>query len=143
MREIKFRVFNGSEMEYNVMAGKFGAFFVNPSNNGISENDSACLSEFNTKYHENTPVMQYTGLKDKNGKEIYEGDYVTMNGFTVIKGVLIKSEGEIVYCDNIASFGVEVLDEECEGSSTTWSIEHFHGGFEVIGNVYENPELLK
>lgn len=124
MREIKFRAWDDGKMIYPV-----GAL--------------ADIKRFFRIIREDAVLMQYTGLKDKNGKEIYEGDYVTMNEFTVIKGVLIKSEGEIVYCDNVASFGVKVLDEEIEGNSTTWSVGHFHGGFEVIGNVYQNPELLK
>lgn len=123
-RDIKFRAWDGVEMVYQT--------------NALSD-----IQRFFRVIREDAVVMQFTGLKDKNGKEIYEGDYVTCNEFTIINGVLIKSEGEIVYCDNVASFGVQVMDEEKEGSSCTWSIEHFHGGFEVIGNIYENPELLK
>jgi len=68
-------------------------------------------------------LMQYTGIKDKNGKEIYEGD--------IVKTQYIGSEGtkEIKYNIkyNFSGFGfIENLDTS-----------------EIIGNIYENPELLK
>ena len=71
-REIKFRAWNGASMEINVMAGFLGAFYVQ----GIDPEDSASMSPFNTKL-EGVELMQFTGLHDRNGKEIYEGDIVT------------------------------------------------------------------
>lgn len=129
-RELKFRVFNGFEMNHDVVVGRFGNFFVNPSNNGISENDSACLSEANTKYADDIPVMQYTGLKDKNGKEIWEGD--------ILK--LIDINVSVFFNSATASFDFQYEGGDCESlySNIEAGIE-----MEVIGNIYENPELLK
>lgn len=94
-----------------------------------------CFSGLNDGW-DNFELMQFTGLKDKNGKEIYEGDIIT-------------NETEIV----VSEYGV--LDYTGEFQKTKCSVtynSHFcmfnltedvhHGKFEVIGNIYENPELL-
>lgn len=82
---------------------------------------------------QNSTLMQYTGLKDKNGKEIYEGDVVSnpyMYSGVVRFGVVDTGCG---CCPTLApqffidtEDGPEPLDESPE----------------VIGNIYENPELL-
>ena len=120
-REIKFRVWNGVKMVYDIITGKFGTFYVNPSNNGIDERDSACLSPLNTKYPDGIPLMQFTGLKDKNGKEIYEGD-------VIVEEIETKKYQPFVvkWHDEYAGFDMS--------SSPSWTI---------LGNIYENPELLK
>ena len=145
MRQLIFRIWNGSEMVYDVMVGKFGAFYVNPGSrgDGLDDNDKASLTTFTTKYHDETSVMQLTGLKDKNGKDIYEGD--------IVKGYA-PYEGE----DNEQIF--EMKWDEAGGWVIHWA-SGFNGGesdmtlfgwakfedyqFEVIGNIYENPELIK
>lgn len=76
----KFRVWNGTEMVYDVMVGKFGTFYVNPMAKGdvLNDKDTASLSPFNTKYPDNTPTMQFIGHQDKNGKDIYSGDILEL-----------------------------------------------------------------
>ena len=55
-RKLKFRIWNGTEMIYDVV-GKFGTFYVNPGNNGhgLDPNDLASLTPFTTKYSDDTP----------------------------------------------------------------------------------------
>ena len=135
-RVLKFRVWIGDRMEYNVTTGKFGTFYVNPGpkGDGLDEHDSACLSPFNTIYHKNIPVMQFTGLLDKNGKEIYEGDIVQWpKGQSYLKGK-VYYEGASFEVENfyMTSFDI-VSDAFGEGLRL----------LEIIGNIYENPELLK
>lgn len=94
-------------------------------------------------------IMQYTGLKDKNGKEIYEGDIVVKDGyiwFTDDGRPNYRGAVEWYYSawnvsvtsvnpGNLGSATGQGFNEEGldEGATSEW---------EVIGNIYENPELL-
>ncbi|MDH4212163.1 MAG: YopX family protein [candidate division WOR-3 bacterium] len=86
----------------------------------------------NTVYYDNRDkgviIMEYTGLKDKNGKEIYEGDVVDCEN-----GILreIKCFGPVYY-------GVTPGGDFCMLMQSNNFKES-----EVIGNIYENPELLE
>lgn len=128
-KDLKFRVWNGSEMEHDIMVGKFGIFYVNPSNNGIDENDNASLSPFNTKYPDDIPLMRFTGLYDKNGKEIWEGDILAFERIKDFKKEYVFPK-EIKW-ENRGDRGV-----------TGWTQFAPMDKVVVIGNIYENPEIL-
>ena len=74
-------------------------------------------------------IGQYTGLTDKNGKKIFEGD--------IVECELYEEIGQIAYHESEAMFVVEF---------DTWltDFDHMYGkDLEIIGNIHDNPELLK
>lgn len=120
MREYKFRAWhNGSnQMLYEEKPGKVFEWQYQP-----------------------IEIMQYTGLHDKNGKEIYEGDILTLWRSLSVSG---EPRGEywtplpVVYEPLWCQFVVE--DKANKDYHRMW--QDFDA-FEVIGNIYENPELLE
>lgn len=85
-------------------------------------------------------LMQYTGLKDKNEKEIYEGDIVDFTFFYYGETeVEISKKGEIVFDDFGFCFKANEEEDYLLGNLTFDS----ESDIEVIGNKYENPELIK
>jgi uncharacterized phage protein (TIGR01671 family) len=140
-REIKFRAWNGHEIVYDVMVGKFGAFYINPGDNGngLDPNDSASLTPFNTKYFAATPIMQYTGLKDKNGKEVYEGDIIECDS-AIHTGVVYRYM--IVWNDLIGRDEAAYFAEKVGTDDKYILFNGFGINTRIIGNIYENPELL-
>lgn len=106
-REIKFRAW---DTKRNRWCDSFSV-------NGVGAVDAS----------EGVILMQYTGLKDKNGKEIYEGDVVKW-GAGVKETVIFR---DAKFCiEGIDSYSIPLLKNDCKD-------------FEIIGNIYENPELLK
>jgi uncharacterized phage protein (TIGR01671 family) len=79
--------------------------------------------------------MQYTGLKDKTGREIYEGDII--EGKLFHDGGTLPTMGVVEFDSHHAAF--------CLRNHGGQTLFHNHDvrSFDVIGNIFENPELLK
>ena len=84
------------------------------------------------------PIMQFTGFHDRAGKEIYEGDIIKYHYFYFSNGSEIENECvcSVKWDDTFANF--DAMDKD--------GFAHFLGqasddGIEVIGNIYEHPEL--
>lgn len=118
-REIKFRAWDKENEEmYDVAMIDVETGEVAYTDHPTGYNADALL--------EQVELMQYTGLKDKNGKEIYEGD-------------VIKAESRLWQADFKDGCFVGV-----DFKNVAWDelVNIGYGETEVIGNIYENPELL-
>jgi uncharacterized phage protein (TIGR01671 family) len=134
VREIKFRALNiyKKEMCYDFILNSRGSFF-----DVYSECEDTChcgAQEYGIQRESSIDsdyIMQYTGLKDKNGKEIYEGDLIRLyennNGFP-----------EVVFKNQYVGGWVLVHgDNECSlGARKDYELE-------IVGNIHENKDLLK
>ncbi len=124
MREIKFRAWDGEELR------EVDLYWF--EENMIREWPGDNNSGWTGKYE----LMQFTGLHDKNGTEVYEGD--------IVKGI------QHPYNQDIEDIAKVEYDEEMQlmpfhyitGYDGELWMHTAKGGFEVIGNIYENPELL-
>ena len=135
MREIKFRGWNKNE---NIMVDLQK---ITPLALDDTMNTQMAMQGWGglfLPFQKDIILMQYAGLKDKNGKEIYEGDIVNRNGWIA----------EVVFKQRYSWFELEYRKFPHLPHSTTtneWysTTKKDEIDFEVIGNIYENPELLK
>ena len=84
-------------------------------------------------------VGQYTGLIDKNGKRIFEGDIVAQNWYDYDEP-RDDSFGKVVFCEYDCSFSV--MDVNKDGFMPLGRCGSYHWEVEVIGNIHDNKSLL-
>ena len=107
-------------------------YVVEQINFNCGEFESIGYGITNLRGADKIELMQSTGLKDKNGEEIFEGDIVDYKG----RKAVIKWHG------SYASFIYRFVDELKERVSEWHPLFLAYYHFEVIGNIYENKELL-
>ncbi|MGK5512342.1 YopX family protein [Brevibacillus formosus] len=93
--------------------------------------------ECTSKYPDEVELLQYTGLRDKNGKEIYEGDIWQNDGSVYV----------IFWSKEFAGFRTKVVQSDYALiKGLVFTLRQYTEAvnvIEVIGNIYENPELLE
>ena len=106
-------------------------------------NEIKDMSVIQTKQYycqvEKDTVGQFTGLTDKNGKKIFEGDIVKFKDYDKLPFV-----GEVKYIKEVAGFVVYVVCKNVYSSTILWAFVDINlEQTEVIGNIHDNPELLQ
>lgn len=132
MREIKFRAWVKEEYKFsNSPVGMYTGFSFKDIYSGHDEANTNCEDGKTLQEPDwgNLILMQFTGLKDRNGKEIYEGDIVKAEG-------LVGLYGTVEYTGSM--FAIKARS----GNFAAGSLGSYGAIDEVIGNVWENPELL-
>lgn len=122
MKEIKFRAW---DKELKKLSPVKSAEFIDKTWVTVFEDNESPR----TIRWDRLEIMQYTGLKDRNGKEVYEGDLIKHNGYIY----------EIVY--NSGGFTVKNTDSKTAVPASNDFLANIN--INVIGNIYENPELLE
>ena len=151
MRQIKFRAKSVDEGKWLV-----GSLIPN--------GQRPCIAPFKEGFHlesvDPSTVGQFTGLLDCNGKEIYEGDYITIDYKydDICNGGVIPDqdcfcEGVAIYMNEFACYGLrlykaeqpikEALKETLYLTLPLIEFDLVCDSMEILGNIYDNPELLK
>lgn len=129
MRSLKFRAWDKENEEY------MNGYEVLLKYDGLVISRYA-LVVFDTDMPVNVIIEQYTGLKDKNGKEIYEGDIVRWS-------YRIDRHCEKQYDNLVVKWSSGKNEYYPCSTESGFSLPESEDGYDVIGNIHENPELVE
>lgn len=139
----KFKIYDKTEKKFLPLDSKTENTdsWISIDNTGVYlvERDNARDVAFFTDITEDVIILQCTGLKDKNGKLIYEADIVRFKDNITING----SKAHIAVIEHNEAFNAFMYHAECMGLYTVNKAQNEKFNVEVIGNIYENPELLE
>lgn len=147
MRNITFRgkCLDNEAWMYGDLIENQGRYFIYhaSSENTIEDNEDGRIVVAAVEVDPAT-VGQYTGLQDKNGKKIFEGDIFKEDYSGIVRSVF-RVPGGLAFEDNPVSFGydhrapVYPYSSIAEMQNASWLSKYC----EVVGNIHDNPELLK
>lgn len=139
MKKIKFRAWDKELNKFHYFNGIF-------NNKPYTETSSFPQYESIPRYHE-LIISQFTGLYDSNGKEIYEGDIMTSERYPFQDDGKYNYHAVVEWFDNSAQFGyVRILVDSSKAGISNGIGDAFEDDesiFEIIGNIYENMDLLE
>jgi uncharacterized phage protein (TIGR01671 family) len=136
MREFKFRVWDTKHKKFLIGIPPMEYMLDHDewSHRDIEEDPCVYLNNvFSKDFNGRLIFQQYTGLTDKNGKEIYEGDIIIDTQ---------KQKYEIIFDENHARYDLKVCGENKLSQTSYFTQIYEKKHIEVIGNIFEHPELL-
>jgi uncharacterized phage protein (TIGR01671 family) len=124
-REIKFRAYNKTYklMDYDIFIDAYGKIYQDAKR--IWDMSDIAIEAA----YDELVIMQYIGLKDKNGKDIYEGDIV--KPYTDDNNL-----AQIIFIDGSFKIATKIKDK----GYLIWN--HMESEIKILGNIYENLELI-
>ena len=161
MREIKFRAWDGKKMHYNVavIGGKamHRVFLVHshPSEENPTD-EREIMGSGGGRYYadgatfhpvKDAALMQFTGVRDGDGREVYEGDILEYSGYPCRRECLVNYRYTVEWSDQGVMYDCSIwrVSDRVRGAACGAGLCEViqEPGVRVVGNIHDNPELLE